>query len=285
MNILKSVFVSAYMMVAMAISVVAGRSLWSTGDALSWGGVLLVTVPFIAVLSWIMVFKRTARTSAHFPVLMTLATAGVALSGWGYFRGGSIDAPVLAIAGWIGFMAYDYWYSSFGHRSSESLEIGRQLPVFELKNRSGESIDSASLLDKPTVWIFYRGNWCPLCMAQIKELAADYQQLQAMGVRVALVSPQPHKFTVGLAKKFDVQFDFLSDEGNRAARALGIAHDNGLPMGLQALGYDSDTVLPTVIITDATGKVVWSHQTDNYRVRPDPDVYLAVLREGGVIEP
>lgn len=284
MNIIKSVFVSVYMMGAMVITVIAGRSLWQDGDYLGWGGVLLVTVPFLIVLSWIMVLKRTARTSAHFPVLITLATVGVAMSSWGYFNGGGAGAPVLAIIGWIGFIVYDYWYSSFGHRSSERLKSGRNLPAFELKDISGEMVSSVSLQDQPTVWIFYRGNWCPLCMAQIKELAEEYRQLQALGVRIALISPQPHKFTVSLARKFDVSFDFLTDEDNRAARALGIAHDDGLPMGMQVLGYDSDTVLPTVIITDTGGEVLWSHQTDNYRVRPEPAIYLQVLRENGTIK-
>jgi hypothetical protein len=50
-------------------------------------------------------------------------------------------------------------------------------------------------------------------------------------------------------------------------------------MGMQVLGYDSETVLPTVIITAVGGRILWAHETDNYRVRPDPDVYLAVLRE------
>jgi peroxiredoxin len=116
-------------------------------------------------------------------------------------------------------------------------------------------------------------------MAQIKEIAGQYQQLQDMGVRVALISPQPHKFTIGLAKKFDVEFDFLTDENNRAARSLKIDSPNGIPMGMQMLGYDSETVMPTVIITAAGGRILWVHETDNYRVRPDPDVYLAVLRE------
>lgn len=283
MNILKSVFVSLYMMAAMVIAVIAGRSLWNTGDFITWGGVLLVTVPFIMVLSWIMVLKNTARTSAHFPFLVTLATAGVALATWGYVQGGSINAPILALAGWVGFIAYDYWYSSLGHRSSDSLKTGQQLPAFDLRNVADEVISSGSLLDKPAIWIFYRGNWCPLCMAQIKEIAGEYQEIQELGVRVALISPQPHKFTMSLARKFNVPFYFLTDEGNRAARTLGIAHDDGLPTGMQVLGYDSETVLPTVIITDTGGKILWSHQTDNYRVRPEPAVYLQVLRENGTV--
>ena len=279
MNLLKSLFVSLYMMAAMAVTVFAVRELLSSHDYITWGGVLLVTAPFMMVISWLMMFRSVARTSARLPILIVLGVAGVALSGWGYLQGGSPVAPVLAVAGLISFLVYDYWYSGFGDRHSGQLEPGQQLPEFELKDTGGNLVTSTSLTDKSAVWIFYRGNWCPLCMAQIKEIAGQYQQLQDMGVRVALISPQPHKFTIGLAKKFDVEFDFLTDEDNRAARALKIDSPNGIPMGMQVLGYDSETVMPTVIITAAGGRILWAHETDNYRVRPDPDVYLAVLSE------
>jgi hypothetical protein len=98
-----------------------------------------------------------------------------------------------------------------------------------------------------------------------------------------LVAGQPHKFSIDLARKFDVNFDFLTDEGNRAARQLGIAQSYGVPMGMQVLGYDSETVLPTIVITDDNGRILWADETDNYRVRPDPDTYLRVIRtQGGV---
>jgi hypothetical protein len=63
---------------------------------------------------------------------------------------------------------------------------------------------------------------------------------------------------------------------------LGIDSRDGLPMGMQMMGYDSETVLPTVIITDRDGRVVWVHETDNYRVRPEPDLFLQVLAQHGV---
>lgn len=279
MNLLKSLFVSLYMMVAMVITVVAVRSLMATHDYITWGGVILVTGPFVLVFSRIMIFRNTARTSARFPILIVLGATGTLLASWGYVQGGSSLAPVLAVAGLIGFLVYDYWYSSFNDRASSQLSVGNMLPEFELLDTSGSIVTSTSLTDKPAIWIFYRGNWCPLCMAQIKEIAGQYRQLQEFGARVALISPQPHKYTVALAKKFDVAFDFLTDKDNRAARTLGIDSPNGIPMGMQVLGYDSETVLPTVIITDAGGRILWAHETDNYRVRPDPDVYLAVLRE------
>lgn len=275
----KSIFVSMYMMAAMLITVFATISLINSGDYISWGGVILTTAPFILVISRVMLFKSTARTSARFPLLTVLAVAGVIVAAWGYAEGGSPLAPLLALGGLAGFLVYAYWYSSFSERASRQLQPGQSLPEFELLDIAGESVSSSTLTDRPVIWMFYRGNWCPLCMAQIKEIAAQYQQLQDMGVRVALVSPQPHKFTVGLASKFDVAFDFLTDEQNKAARTLGIAHPDGLPMGMQVLGYDSETVLPTVIITDTGGRILWAHETDNYRIRPEPELFLAVLRD------
>jgi hypothetical protein len=74
-------------------------------------------------------------------------------------------------------------------------------------------------------------------------------------------------------------FDFLTDEHNAAARTLKIEMRDGLPMGMTLLGYDKDTVFPTVIIVDHDGIIRWVDQTDNYRVRPEPDTFLPIIRQ------
>ena len=43
-----------------------------------------------------------------------------------------------------------------------------------------------------------------------------------------------------------------------------------------------DTVMPTVVVTNANGTILFSDQADNYRVRPEPDIFLAILRRAGV---
>ncbi len=283
MNILKSIFISGFMMLCMAIVVVAVWNLFQGGSTLGWIGVILTTAPFIIVISWLMVTKSATRTSPRFPILNIAGAVGVGLAGWSWYRQDvGLLAPTLAVAGWTGFLLYAYWYSSLDRKPSGKLTVGKILPGFILKDVDGNSVDSASLVGTPAILMFYRGNWCPLCMAQIKELAGRYRELEALGVRMALISPQPHINTVELAKKFDVKFDFLTDEGNAAARILGIESENGIPMGMQMIGYESETVLPTVVITDQTAKIIWTHETDNYRIRPEPDVFLDVLRRHGL---
>ncbi|MGR8932246.1 MAG: peroxiredoxin family protein [Gammaproteobacteria bacterium] len=280
MNLLKSIFISNYMMLAMATTAYAGWMLSQDADPVAWGGVMLTVAPIMMVISWLMMFKNIARTSAHFPLINLLGAVGAGMAGFAFFTGSTgLLAPLLAVAGWGGFVLYAYWFSSYGgRRSNRKIALGAVLPDFTLRDAYGAKLSSAQLTDKPSILIFYRGNWCPLCVAQIKELVGRYREISALGVRVALISPQPHGNTVALAKKFDVQFDFLTDDGNAAARSLGIDQAHGLPMGMQMLGYASETVLPTVIITDQSGKVVWTHETDNYRIRPEPEVYLDVLR-------
>ena len=181
-----------------------------------------------------------------------------------------------------GLLLYIFWYSRLGRKENASLETGKKLPSFQLKTSAGAAWSSVDLNQHPALILFFRGNWCPLCMAQIKEVAASYQALEKLGVSVFLVSPQPEKHTQALAKKFNVNYHFMIDEQNQAATTLGIDAKHGTPKGMEVLGYDSDTVLPTAILTDQNGLILFTDQTDNYRVRPDPDTFLRVFTEHGL---
>ncbi len=287
MSWLKSIFITCYLMLLMGVTGYSGWMLYRGADQLAWFGTLLTVAPILSTVSWLMVFKNVARTTAHFPQFNVLGVAGVALSAWAlYAKGASLLPFELAIESWIAFLVYAYWFSAFGGRTqSMKLVVGAELPEFHVTSVAGARVGTQAFTGKPTIFIFYRGNWCPFCMAQLKELAARYEEIRRLGVRVAMISPQPHGNTVEIARKFriDLTFEFFTDEGNAAARSLGILNLHGTPMGMQALGYDSDTVLPTVIITDRQGKIVWLHETDNYRVRPEPGVYLEVMRRTGIV--
>ncbi|HQT30151.1 MAG TPA: hypothetical protein PLE48_02505 [Thiobacillus sp.] len=83
--------------------------------------------------------------------------------------------------------------------------------------------------------------------------------------------------SAALAKRMNVPFQFLTDPCGQASRKLGIAHQAGLPLGLQIFGYYTNTVFPTLIVIDQNGKIVFVDQTENYRVRPELDVVLGKM--------
>jgi len=278
-NRAKAVFVMAYFTAASVIAAYSVYMIYQTGFRFGWLGALLTTAPFITAVSWWMLAHRQPRTSAALTPYTVTAFIGVALGLWGVQQGESDAnlATALALVGLVTFLIYLRWYSVFGRAPSAALTLGQALPDFNVEDAEGNAVAAASFKGAPALFLFYRGNWCPLCMAQIKEIAGQYQKLAERGVAIVLISPQPHTNTQSLAKKFEEPFHFLVDPANRAAEQLGIAAPGGLPAGMEVLGYDSDTVLPTVVITDAAGQIIFADQTDNYRVRPEPETFLTVL--------
>ena len=211
-NLLKSVFISAYVTLLVVASIHAMAGIWQQGLISGWFGVAVAIWPmmFFFIRLFLSDVVRTSPNLLGFQVV-TLLGAGIAIL---LGRGGVSEALQLVYAlgvGVVGLLVYVFWYSRFQRDEAASLKPGEKLPVFQLEDESGKPFCSDALLGQPALLIFYRGNWCPLCMAQIKEVASQYQALAELGATVALVSPQPHENTRGLAKKFNVPFKFLAD--------------------------------------------------------------------------
>lgn len=245
---------------------------------LGWLGLLLAAgaPTFFFARVYLLPAARTARHPVGISAFCGLGVAITMASSW---RFGEAAENALLWGGLclVGWFIYLRWYSEFPGRRSPVLVPGRELPDFNLENLSGEIVKSSQLLGKIHILVFYRGNWCPFCTAQVGELAAQYRRLSELGAEIVLISSQPQHHIAQLARRFDTPLRFLRDPGNAAARKLNIDAPWGTPMGMQAFGYSSDTVLPTVIITDATGRIIWVDETDNYRRRPEPKTYIEIL--------
>ncbi|HMM70679.1 MAG TPA: redoxin domain-containing protein [Rhodocyclaceae bacterium] len=279
MHKLKAAYISLYMASLMTAMAVAVWQLTTAPDAAAWWGVLLaVTVPVAFFMR--LMLASVARTGAS---LWWIPAAGGAGTVWALaFDGLGLPALVAGIVGVALGLLYTHWYSRFGARDTTKLATGQHLPDFPLLDLEGRPVSSLDLIDTPALWLFYRGNWCPLCMAQIREVAEQYRTLASRGVAVHLVSPQSQEHTKALAQRFEVPMRFLTDRDNRAADRLGILAKGGLPMGVQMLGYDADVPMPTVLITAAGGRIIYSDLTENYRIRPEPADFLAALDRAGL---
>ncbi len=277
-NILKSIFISLFPVIALYFAIDSAIHLLNHGISYRYIG-RLIAATFIALLFIMFFIKPVARTDANLKTFTIPVFIGFLVS---VFSGGILENDLIgslpSVGLFLGWVLYIKWYSNFTDRTSNSkIRVGQKLPEFELQDSDKNIVKSLLFSGNPSIFLFYRGNWCPLCMAQIKEIASQYKALEKRSVNMVLISPQPHKYTKTLAEKFEVNFNFLVDEGNVVAKKLGILSKNGLPMGFQTLGYDSDTVLPTVIITDKENKIIFADLTNNYRVRPEPSVFLDIL--------
>lgn len=276
---LKSLFISLYMTALVVGLLWAARGLVDKpGNLALWGVVLACSAP-LAFFARIFL-APVARTGVSLNWMPLIGFVGMLLA---LFSDGVGLPAIVALAnGVVLALAYIHWYSRFGTRNGSALSIGNLLPDMTLEALDGHALTTTMLTQKPALWLFYRGNWCPLCMAQIREVAAEYRRLYERGVEVYLISPQPEKNSLSLSQRFDAPMQFLRDRDNRMAQRLGIVAEGGLPMGMQALGYDSDVPMPTVFITAPGGRIVYSDLTDNYRIRPEPAEFMAALDRAGL---
>jgi len=281
LNLLKSVFISGFITWMTVLSLYAFTQLaMGTEPLLSWLGLCLAAFTPLVFFIKAFLFKspRTPRHPVEYSIVSSLGL-GLTMAMSYRYADAAGHTHVLAGITLLGWLVYLRWYSVFHGRDAQTLKTGSPLPDFRLESLDGHIVSSTSFMAKPHLILFYRGNWCPFCTAQIEELASAYKRLEAMGVTVVLISPQSINKTQSLAARFDIPLVFLRDRDSTAAKQLGILHKWGTPMGLQLLGYESDTVLPTVILTDASGQIVFFDQTDNYRVRPEPGDIEALLKQ------
>ncbi len=274
---MKRCFISLYL-VTLTILLIAGL-VGLTGPApwLAPFGTALAAAAPLVFFAWLAIAKPP-RTNAH-PVLVSVVSGlGVVLAMVSVWRFGEIwqawlVGALVAVAGW---MIYVKWYSRQPQARGAPVP-GDTLPEIELIDGDGTILTSSALRGHGGVLLFYRGNWCPLCTAQIDELAEAWRKIQQHNARLWFISSQSQKHTRQLAERFDIPASFLRDRENRAAGTLGIEAPGATPAGMEALGYPVDAALPTVIVVDTDLRIRFIEVASNYRLRPDPDVYLKYL--------
>ncbi len=270
---LKALFISSLLagnFIAFTHSLVALFS----APSLSW---LLVAIASGAVLFTFLAYigpGKRPRTSANLPTLLAVVSTCAILQ--------AVTTDMRSLPFFYSFVisaagawAYVFWYSKL-NRSKPRIKVGDILPNVSFYDSNNHPVSSQEL-QAPLLLMFYRGNWCPLCTAQVSEMAAHYQALEKRGYKVLFISPQSQKETIRIARRFNIPALFCEDRDGVVAKELGIFHERGLPLGMEAMGYAADTVMPTVIITDAQHNIIWLDETDNYRVRPEPETFLRVI--------
>jgi len=277
-NILKSIFISVLPVLSTTVFFF-GCYILIFNSKYDLQNISVVIISFTVTFFFARVYiKPLARTSKYLTSYSIPIIIGIIISIIGISN--SIKAPYVIASNvlvTIGWLLHLKWYSEFQNRDTSSLTVGHKLPYFELQDLNNTKIESSDFIGHTTIFMFYRGNWCPFCMAQIKEMTMYHDALKDRNVKTVLISPQPIKKIKSLKKRFNIDFLFLVDYKNRASKQLGILSENRLPFGFQILGYDSDTVVPTVLITDPKGTLIFADIAESYRYRPEPTDFIQTI--------
>jgi peroxiredoxin Q/BCP len=104
---------------------------------------------------------------------------------------------------------------------------GQQLPDVEFVTESGERLPAAELGGRKTVLYFYPKDDTPGCTKEacaFRDRMVDYERADIRVYGVSLDSPESHR---RFRDKYNLNFPLLTDEGGRAAEALGVLREGG----------------------------------------------------------
>jgi peroxiredoxin len=109
--------------------------------------------------------------------------------------------------------------------AQHSVKEGNKAPDFALTNARGTTTKLADLLAKgPVVLTFYRGEWCPYCSLTLHAYQKVLPEIQQLGASLVAISPQTPDNSLSTAEKWQLEFEVLSDEGNKTAREYGLVY-------------------------------------------------------------
>jgi peroxiredoxin len=175
--------------------------------------------------------------------------------------------------------------------ADRALKAGDRAPEFALPNARGSQTSLTHLLaGGPIILNFYRGGWCPYCNLELRAYQEILGDIRAAGGDLVAISPQTPDHSLAAAEKNALEFEVLSDHGNRVASLFGIAYP--IPEIVKAIGGRFNTdfaaingsddgqlpVSATYVIAQDRRIALASVEPD-FRMRLEPADALRSLRE------
>ena len=174
--------------------------------------------------------------------------------------------------------------------AQSGLKNGAQAPDFKANDNTGKALDLKVLLKshKAVVLFFYRGQWCPYCNKQIKELQDSLQLLTGKGAYVIGVTPETGDNINKTIDKTHASFSIVQDAGYKIMKAYDVNYtvNDGMYSKLKGYGIDleknngnKDHVLPVpaTYVIDNTGKIIYVHFDTDYTKRASVSSILSAL--------
>jgi peroxiredoxin len=173
--------------------------------------------------------------------------------------------------------------------AGKALKVGDRAPDFTLPDATGKEVKLSALLSRgPVVVTWYRGAWCPYCNVALRGFQKSLPEIRLAGATLIAISPQTPDNSLSTAQKDHLEFEVLSDRGNKVAHAYGIAYKIPKMVADQMKGRldlaryngDESAELPlgATYVIDRDGIIRYAFVDADYRKRAEPSDVLAALR-------
>jgi peroxiredoxin len=209
----------------------------------------------------------------RFEQSMMVAAIGFALAT--FVSGPHVAAIIIAIMGALPALLFLVATETSGLPAIQpALATGTRAPDFAALDSNGGEVRLSDLQGSPLLLKFYRGYWCPYCIAELEQLAGFESRFTALGVKLVAISSDTVEELAKFRSKHDWNILLLADPDLAAHRLYNLAHRNFTPRR----GPFRELAIPTSILIDADGRVLWYELARDFRVRPQADAILDRIR-------
>ena len=164
--------------------------------------------------------------------------------------------------------------------AQNGLKKGASAPEFIAKDNDGKTINLKELLKthKAVVLFFYRGQWCPYCNKQIKQLQDSLKFLTDKGAYVVGVTPETSDNIKATVDKTHASFSIIQDIGYPIMKAYDVNYTvnaetftmlNKYGVDLEKNNGNKDHVLPVpaTYVINSAGKISFAYFNPDYKQR------------------
>jgi peroxiredoxin len=176
----------------------------------------------------------------------------------------------LALGGFFSFLTF----MSRLPDQRAAVAVGHAAPDFRSLDADGHEFRLSGLSGSRVLLKFFRGTWCPYCVADLRLWSERREELRALGLRLVAVSHDSVEDLQRFKRGRDWDVTLVADPSLEIIRRYNLQNHNFTPKG----GPFRDMAIPAAILIDTDGRVLWMSQASDFRVRSHPAKVLSDIR-------
>ena len=179
--------------------------------------------------------------------------------------------------------------ASIAQMGPKGLNVNDNAPTFTATDQNGKTFDLQKQLQKTdVVLIFYRGQWCPYCNKELKNLEDSLSLITAKGATLVAITPEKPENISKTIEKTKAAYPILFDDGLKIMKHYDVAFavDDNTIAKYKNYGIDftqangdngANLPVPAVYIINKEGKITYRYFDADYRHRASVAEILAHL--------
>ena len=175
--------------------------------------------------------------------------------------------------------AFLFVFTLSAQEKPEGLFINSKAPDFKAVDQNGNSIRLKDMVKNGNVVLFfYRGNWCPYCSRQLKQLQDSLELFVEKGVQVVAITPEKPEGISKTIEKSNATFPIIHDEEGKIMKAYDVrfAVDEKSVSRYKMSGIDlaatngkngTNLPVPAVYIINKENTIIYRYFNEDYKKR------------------